>query len=45
VRPLLAQVRREMGAPVDPLAAYNASGYEEQIRKERGLAATSGGFQ
>ena len=45
VRPLLAQVRREMGAPVDPLAAYHASGYEEQIRQERGLAATSGGFQ
>jgi L-rhamnose isomerase/sugar isomerase len=45
VRPLLAQVRSEMGSPVDPLAAYHASGYEGQIRKERGVAATSGGFQ
>ncbi len=45
VRPLLAQVRTEMGVPVDPIAAYQASGYEEQIRKERGVAATSGGFQ
>ena len=45
VRPLLVQVREEMGTPVDPIAAYRASGYEEKIRKERGMAATSGGFQ
>jgi L-rhamnose isomerase/sugar isomerase len=45
VRPLLAQVRSEMGVPIDPLVTYSSSGYEEQIRKERGVAATSGGFQ
>ncbi|RME73953.1 MAG: L-rhamnose isomerase [Chloroflexi bacterium] len=45
VRPLLAQVRREMGVPEDPIAAYRASGYEEKIRRERGTAAASGGFQ
>ena len=45
VRPLLAQVREELGVPIDPLAAYAASGYEEKIRKERGIAAASGGFQ
>jgi L-rhamnose isomerase/sugar isomerase len=45
VRPLLARVREEIGVPVDPIAAYRESGYEEKIRKERGLAATSGGFQ
>lgn len=45
VRPLLAQVREEMGAPVDPIGAYRASGYEEKIRLERGVATTSGGFQ
>jgi len=45
VRPLLAQVRAEIGVPTDPMAAYWASGYEEKIRKERGIAATSGGFQ
>lgn len=45
VRPLLAQVREELGVPVDPLAAYRASGYEEKIRKERGVKATSGGYQ
>ena len=45
VRPLLAQVREEMGVPVDPIAAYKASGYEQKIRKERGTANASGGFQ
>jgi L-rhamnose isomerase/sugar isomerase len=45
VRPLLAQVREEMGVPTDPINAYRASGYEQKIRAERGMAATSGGFQ
>jgi L-rhamnose isomerase/sugar isomerase len=45
VRPLLAQVREEMGVPTDPIAAYRASGYEAKIRQERGVTATSGGFQ
>lgn len=45
VRPLLAQVREEMGVPVDPMAAYRASGYDAKVAKERGLAATSGGYQ
>ena len=45
VRPLLAQVRKEMGVPVNPLEAYAASGYEEKIREERGVHVSSGGFQ
>jgi L-rhamnose isomerase/sugar isomerase len=45
VRPLLAQAREEMGVPVDPIAAYWASGYEEKIRNERGVRAPAGGFQ
>lgn len=45
VRPLLAQVRCEMGVPDDPLAAFKASGYEERVAQERGVAETSGGFQ
>ncbi|MEA3406630.1 MAG: L-rhamnose isomerase [Chloroflexota bacterium] len=35
VRPLLAEVRREMGLEIDPLAAYRASGYYERICAER----------
>ncbi len=45
VRPLLEQVRLEMDLPTNPLAAYRASGYEEKIRRERGVANASGGFQ
>jgi L-rhamnose isomerase/sugar isomerase len=45
VRPLLVQVREELGLAPDPLTAYRASGYEEKIQQERGSAATSGGFQ
>jgi L-rhamnose isomerase/sugar isomerase len=45
VRPLLAQVRQEMNIPIDPIAAYEASGYEAKIAGERGLADASGGFQ
>jgi L-rhamnose isomerase/sugar isomerase len=35
VRPLLAQVRQEMGLAIDPLAAYRASGYYEKVAAER----------
>jgi L-rhamnose isomerase / sugar isomerase len=45
VRPLLAQVREELGIAADPIAAYKASGYEAKIRSERGTATASGGFQ
>jgi len=45
VRPLLEQVRTEMGVPVDPLATFKSSGYEKKVSAERGIAATSGGFQ
>ncbi len=36
VRPLLVEVRRRLGVPADPLAAYRASGYEQKIAAERG---------
>ena len=36
VRPLLAQVRIEMGLNPDPLAALEESGYEQSIAQERG---------
>ena len=35
VRPLLAVVRRDLGAEADPLAAYRHSGYFERIAVER----------
>ena len=36
---------RKWACRSNPIAAYRASGYEEKIRKERGLADASGGFQ
>ena len=45
VRPLLAQVREEMGVPEDPIEAYRNSGYEEKIREERGTHISKGGYQ
>jgi len=45
VRPLLAVVREEMGMPVDPIAAYLSSGYEQKIAAERGTVGAGGGYQ
>jgi L-rhamnose isomerase/sugar isomerase len=45
VRPLLVQVREELGVPTNPIAAYRASGYEEKIARERGTAQQTGGYQ
>jgi L-rhamnose isomerase/sugar isomerase len=35
VRPLLAELRQEQGLDPDPMAAYEASGYAEQIAADR----------
>lgn len=43
VRPLLMQVREELGVPVDPVAAYRADTYPQKVADERGLATTTGG--
>jgi L-rhamnose isomerase/sugar isomerase len=47
VRPLLAEVRREMGVPEDPIAALKASDYPARVVTERGAArgGGDGGFQ
>jgi len=43
VRPLLAQVREELGLHPDPIAALKTSRYEEKIAAARGAAAEAGG--
>lgn len=45
VQPLLRRAREEMDVPGEPYSAYQASGYEEKIREERGTASSSGGYQ
>jgi len=45
VRPLLMQVREEMGLQPDPLAAYRADNYAQRVAEERGVAeGGSGGY-
>lgn len=43
VRPLLAQMRTDMGLEPDPLAAYAASGYQQKIIDER-VGGTAAGW-
>ncbi|EHR53338.1 L-rhamnose isomerase [Saccharomonospora marina XMU15] len=42
VRPLLAQLREEMGLDPDPVAAYHRSGHAEKVRAERVGGAAAG---
>jgi L-rhamnose isomerase/sugar isomerase len=43
VRPLLAELRQEMGLAPDPVAAYLASGYADRIVAER-VGGTAAGW-
>ncbi|MDA8196665.1 MAG: L-rhamnose isomerase [Actinomycetota bacterium] len=43
VRPLLAEVRQEMGLDPDPIAAYKASGYQKRIEEYR-VGGTQAGW-
>jgi L-rhamnose isomerase/sugar isomerase len=45
VRPLLAQMREDLGLDPDPLAAYLRSGYQSKIVAERGKSTSGSGFQ
>lgn len=42
VRPLLMQVREEMGIHPDPIAAYRADSYVQKVADERGIALSAG---
>jgi L-rhamnose isomerase/sugar isomerase len=41
IRPMLAQVRQELGRQPDPIAAYRADGYVKKVAEERGSAQGS----
>ncbi len=42
VRPLLGELRQDMGLDADPLGAYRRSGYGEKIVAERAVGAAAG---
>jgi L-rhamnose isomerase/sugar isomerase len=43
VRPDLAEWRQSRGLPADPMAAYAASGYQQQIETDR-VGGTQAGW-
>jgi L-rhamnose isomerase / sugar isomerase len=45
LRPLLAQVREELGIHPDPMKALEESGYEAKMAHDRGKAKAAGGYQ
>jgi L-rhamnose isomerase / sugar isomerase len=42
VRPLCAKVRVDVGAAVDPIAAFKQSGYAERVAEERAEGVGAG---
>jgi L-rhamnose isomerase / sugar isomerase len=44
VRPLLAEVREEMGIQPDPISIYRCDNYAAKIAGERGTADSAGGY-
>ena len=45
VRPALAEVRRDLGVPEDPVEAFRAGGYAEQRVAERGTSSVESAYE
>jgi L-rhamnose isomerase / sugar isomerase len=45
VRPLLVHLRERRGLEPDPIAAFRAGGYAEQLARERGTAAVASAYE
>ena len=44
VRPLLRELRGELGLPLDPIQAHRESAYQEKVARERGTQTGGGGY-
>ncbi|WP_237724623.1 L-rhamnose isomerase [Deinococcus alpinitundrae] len=44
VRPLLMELRAEMGLNPEPIQAHRAGGYQEKVARERGIQTGGGGY-
>ncbi|AZI42713.1 L-rhamnose isomerase [Deinococcus psychrotolerans] len=44
VRPLLTELRAEMGLKSEPIQAHRQSGYQEKVARERGTQTGGGGY-
>ena len=45
VRPLLAQLRAEMGVAADPVEAFRSGGYGERLAHERGIVTATSAYE
>jgi L-rhamnose isomerase/sugar isomerase len=45
VRPLLAQLRAELGVPADPVEAFRNGGYGERLAHERGIVTATSAYE
>jgi L-rhamnose isomerase/sugar isomerase len=45
VRPLLAQLREELGADPDPVEAFRRGGYAERLARERGTTSVESAYE
>jgi L-rhamnose isomerase/sugar isomerase len=45
MRPLLAVLRRRIGAAEDPVKAFRAGGYAEALARERGTASVESAYE
>ena len=45
VRPLLAELREELGVEADPVAAFRDEGHAERLAQERGTARVESAYE
>jgi L-rhamnose isomerase/sugar isomerase len=45
VRPLLAQLREELGVDPDPVEAFRRGGYAERLARERGTTSVESAYE
>jgi L-rhamnose isomerase/sugar isomerase len=45
VRPMLAQLRRELGVEADPVEAFRTGGYGERLARERGIVTATSAYE
>jgi L-rhamnose isomerase / sugar isomerase len=45
VRPLLVQLRSELGVPADPVEAFRSGGYGERLAHERGIVTATSAYE
>ena len=45
VRPLLADLRRQLDVPTDPVEAFRAGGYADRLAAERGTSSVESAYE